>query len=42
MHQGFKRSRFWVDLTLKNCPVTIVGQLENTHTQEMRRNPHRN
>lgn len=39
MHQGFKRSRFWIDLTLKNWPVTIVGHLENTHTQRDEEEP---
>lgn len=39
MRQGFKRSRFWIDLTLKKWPVTIVGHLENTHTQRDEEEP---
>lgn len=39
MRQGFKRSGFWIDLILKNWPMTIAGPLENTHTQRDEEEP---
>lgn len=39
MCQGFKRSRFWINLTLKNWPMTTAGPLENTHTQRDEEEP---